>query len=209
MAYSDYTFSKLEENFGIRQESVFLFDKIGIAPIIVSARLSEDLEDGKTMPLYSEKAKSEAIIYPIIRDLKKRNPHISVFSGYTFNIDASLELTGAPDFLLSARPNIIEPQRPIFCLVESKNKAPDEGFAQCAAEMYAARLFNQKTKSPYETIYGVVTNGFDWIFLKLEGQTVFIDLNRYYLVQLPLLLGIFQYIVEQYKDISVTGQISS
>jgi hypothetical protein len=159
----------------------------------------EDLEDGRMMPLHSEKAKSEAIIYPIIRDLKKRNPHISVFSGYTFNIDAKTELTGAPDFLISARPNIIEPQRPIFCLVESKNKAPDEGYAQCAAEMYAARLFNQKTQSPHETIYGVVTNGFDWIFLKLEGQTVFVDMNRYYLVQLPLLMGIFQHIVDQYK----------
>ena len=199
MAYSDYTFSKLEENFGIRQESSFLFVQTIIEPVVASARLLEDLEDGRMMPLYSEKAKSEAIIYPIIRDLKKRNPHISVFSGYTFNIDAKTELTGAPDFLISARPNIIEPQRPIFCLVESKNKAPDEGYAQCAAEMYAARLFNQKTKSPHETIYGVVTNGFDWIFLKLEGQTVFVDMNRYYLVQLPLLMGIFQHIVDQYK----------
>jgi hypothetical protein len=57
----------------------------------------------------------------------------------------------------------------------------------------------KKNKSPYETIYGVVTNGFDWIFLKLEGQTVFVDMNRYYLVQLPLLMGIFQHIVDQYK----------
>jgi hypothetical protein len=113
MAYSDYTFSKLEENFGIRQESSFLFVLTPIEPIIASARLLEDLEDGRTMPLYSEKAKSEAIIYPIIRDLKKRNPHISVFSGYTFNIDAATELMGAPDFLISARPNIIEPQRPM------------------------------------------------------------------------------------------------
>jgi hypothetical protein len=35
MAYSDYTFSKLEENFGIRQESSFLFVQIPIEPIII------------------------------------------------------------------------------------------------------------------------------------------------------------------------------
>jgi hypothetical protein len=47
MAYSDYTFSKLEENFGIRQESSFLFVITPIEPIIVSARLLEDLDFSK------------------------------------------------------------------------------------------------------------------------------------------------------------------
>ena len=101
--------------------------------------------------------------------------------------------------MISAKPNIVEPQCPIFCMVESKNKAPDEGFAQCAAEMYAARLFNQQMGDPYETIYGAVTNAFDWVFLKLEGNTVYVDIDRYYLNQLPKLLGILQYIIDVAK----------
>lgn len=127
-----------------------------------------DLEIGKTMPLYSEKAKSEALIFPIIKELKIKNNHISIFSGYALNIDNQLDLSGIPDFMISAKPNIIEPQCPIFCLMESKNKTPDEGFGQCAAEMYAARLFNQQMGEPHETIYGAVTNAFEWVFLKLE-----------------------------------------
>jgi hypothetical protein len=94
------------------------------------------------------------LIYPIIREIKRANKGITVFSGYTFNIDASNDLTGAPDFLISSKQNIIEPSCPIFCLMESKNKTPDEGFAQCAAEMYAARVFNQQSGEPHETIYG-------------------------------------------------------
>jgi len=65
--------------------------------------------------------------------------------------------------------------------------------------MYAARLFNLENGDPYETIYGAVTNAYDWIFLKLEGKTVFIDRERYFLNDLPKILGILQFIVDQYK----------
>ena len=157
MAYSDFTFAKLKAKFGIDQKSVHLFRQT-IVEFVPTSHLLDEIADGIESPLYSEKAKSEALIYPVIRELKKRNKDISVFSGYTFNIDNQSDLTGAPDFMISAKPNIVEPQCPIFCMVESKNKAPDEGFAQCAAEMYAARLFNQQMGDPYETIYGAVTN---------------------------------------------------
>jgi hypothetical protein len=197
MAYSDFTFTKLETKFGIEQESAHLFKKIAIVSQKPSKRLLDDISDGREMPIYSEKAKSEALIFPIIREIKRRNPQISIFSGYTFNVDIPNELSGAPDFLISAKPKIVEPQRPIFCLLESKNKTPEEGFAQCAAEMYAARCFNQQTNEQLDVIYGAVTNAFDWVFLKLENDTIYIDLDRYFLNELPKLLGIFQYIVTQ------------
>jgi hypothetical protein len=197
MAYSDFTFTKLETKFGIEQESAHLFKNIAIVSQKPSKRLLDDINDGREMPIYSEKAKSEALIFPIIREIKRKNPQISIFSGYTFNVDIPNELSGAPDFLISAKPKIVEPQRPIFCLLESKNKTPEEGFAQCAAEMYAARCFNQQTNEQLDVIYGAVTNAFDWVFLKLENDTIYIDIDRYFLNELPKLLGIFQYIVAQ------------
>jgi hypothetical protein len=199
MAYPDFTFTKLSSKFGLEHERVQLFKDIVIVPIEPTAHLVQDLEEAKETPVSTEKAKSEAIISPIIKEIKRRNKHISIFSGYTFNVDVQNDLTGAPDFMISMKPMIVEPQRPIFCLVESKNKTPEEGYAQCAAEMYAARLFNQQTGEPNQTIYGAVTNAFDWVFMKLEGQTIFIDLDRYYLIQLPQILGIFQFIVKEYK----------
>jgi len=199
MAYSDFTFSKLSLNFGIKQDNSNLFENSKIKSLEPSPTLIDALSDISFIALNSEKAKSEVLIYPIIRELMRRNRHISVFSGYAFNVKGQKGLTGAPDFLISAKPRSVEPQSPIFCLVETKNKSADEGYAQCAAEMYAARLFNQQTNEPYEIIYGAVTNAYDWVFLKLEGDTVYIDTQRYYLNELPKLLGILQFIVDQIK----------
>ena len=194
MAYSDFSFTKLKMKFGIDQESVYLF-KQPITEVQPSSHLLDDLELGREMPLYSEKAKSELLIFPIIRELKRKNKNISIFSGYALNIEGYADLSGVPDFIISANSNIVEPQNPIFCLMESKNKAPDEGFAQCAAEMYAARLFNQQMGESDVTIYGAVTNAFDWVFLKLEDNVIYVDINRYYLNELPKLLGILQFII--------------
>ena len=200
MAYSDFTFTKLKKYYNIEQAETYLFEILAIVPTPPSSRLEEDLQDAKNMPLYTEKSKSEIIIYPIIRELKNKNPFITVFSGYSLNIEGSKELNGNPDFIISAKQGIAEPKSPIFCLFESKNKAAEEGFAQCAAEMYAARLFNRENNEPYETIYGAVTNAYDWVFMKLEGNTVYIDKERYFLNELPKLLGILQFIVNQYKN---------
>ncbi len=200
MAYSNFTLAKLEKDYGLMQKDTFLFKDINLPLIDASQRLKDDLQDAKEVPMMSEKAKSEYIIAPITRELKRNNAFITIFSGYTFNIESDKELSGSPDFLISAKSGIVEPQRPVFCLFESKNKEATEGFAQCAAEMYAARLFNLENNEPYETIYGAVTNAYDWVFLKLEGNTVFIDKERYFLNELPKLLGILQFIVNQYKN---------
>jgi hypothetical protein len=200
MAYSNFTLAKLKKDYGIKQIDTHLFINIDLPIFQASQHLLDDIEQGKDMPLYTEKAKSEALISPIIREMKRKNPHITIFSGYSLNIENDAELNGNPDFMISAKSNIIEPQNPIFCLFESKNKEPYEGFAQCAAEMYAARIFNLQAGEPYETIYGAVTNAYDWVFLKLEGDTIFIDKNRYFLNDLTKILGILQFIINQYKS---------
>ncbi len=200
MAFSSFTsivkFCRQYQLNLIDQQNIFDNDIVKINP---SKRLAEDIEEAKLMPIATEKAKSEWIIGPILKELKRRNPHISIFSGFKLNVEGDAKLQGNPDYILSAKPNMVEIVAPIFCLMESKNKTPDDGFAQCAAEMYAARLFNQENDDPFETIYGAVTNAFDWVFLKLEEQTIYIDKNRFFLNDLPLLLGILQQIVNNTK----------
>ncbi len=200
MAYSNFTLAKLKKDYGLEQKDVFLFNDLPIAPKEAGQRLKDDLLEAKDIPLMTEKAKSEYIIAPITRELRRNNPQITIFSGYSLNIVGDQQLNGTPDFLISARPNIVEPLSPIFCLFESKNKDPEEGFAQCAAEMYAARLFNQEMDEPYETIYGAVTNAYDWVFLKLEGNMIYIDKERYFLNDLAKILGIFQFVIDQSKS---------
>lgn len=80
-----------------------------------------------------------------------------------------------------------------------KNDVYDaRSLSQTAAQMIGARIFNQKANKPVETIRGACTNGYEWIFLKLEGQFVYVDTDRYNLANLPQLLGILQTVVDFY-----------
>jgi hypothetical protein len=198
MAYSDFSLSKLKNKFGIKQTKDFLFEK-PLRKVEPSETLLSAIEDTILFPLNSEKAKSEAIIFPILREIIKKNKgKFTIFSGYSFDVDSSEELSGVCDYLLSLAPYAIEIADPIFCLVEAKNRTIEDGYGQCAAEMYAAKVFNEKLGIKLETIFGAVTNGNDWIFLKLEDNSVIIDNQLYGILDLPELLGALQNIVDFY-----------
>ncbi|WP_366558392.1 hypothetical protein [Okeania sp. SIO3B5] len=57
--------------------------------------------------------------------------------------------------------------------------------------MIAAQIFNQQQGNQISTIYGVVTTGNIWKFLKLENTEVHIDLTEYFINNLEKILGIF------------------
>jgi hypothetical protein len=56
--------------------------------------------------------------------------------------------------------------------------------------MLAARIFNERAGHEIFTIYGVVTTGSIWKFMKLEGSVIRIDLTEYYLKDVNKILGI-------------------
>lgn len=147
-----------------------------IPQILPSSKLMEALEVASAEHLGTEKAKSEYIIVPILNELKRNNPNrFSSFSGYEFEVDKSLGLTGFCDYLFSASSKRGEITAPIFCLVEAKNDNVEKGWAQCGAEMYAVRLYNAKEGNPREVVYGCVSTGFLWCFLKLAGNNLYIS----------------------------------
>ncbi len=198
MAYSDFTLNKLEQKFGLLQRRTDLFQK-PTRKIKPSIRLKADLEDAKHFPLLNEKVKSELITTPILKELWRRNEgKFTFFSGFTFDVDTEQSLNGVCDYLLSTATNSIEIKAPVFCLVEAKNRAIEEGLGQCAAEMYAARLYNKEFGLETNIIYGAVTNAFDWVFLKLENNTITIDTDRYFINDLSALLGVLQQIIDFY-----------
>ena len=136
------------------------------------------LEYSSQEAITTEKAKSEAIIFPILRELRRANlDHLSCFSRIEFNIDKERELVGFCDFILSTAVGTYTLEAPIICLVEAKKGEIEEGIAQCGAEMYAAQIFNAREGNPRETLYGCVTNAFSWCFLKLNNKTLYIDPN--------------------------------
>lgn len=56
--------------------------------------------------------------------------------------------------------------------------------------MVAAQIFNSRQGIEIETIYGAVSTGTNWKFLKLENSLVKIDLTEYFIIQLNKILGI-------------------
>jgi hypothetical protein len=165
----------------------------------ISQYLMNDLKEAKEEALGTEKAKSEQVITPILKELKRNNPNsFKYFSGYEFNVDKDQDLNGYCDFLLSLEAKKAEIVAPVFCVVEAKDEKIEKGYAQCGAEMYAAQLFNEQKGLPNRIIYGCVTNAFSWCFLKLEGKNLYIDTNY-----VPLnfskphdVLAVLQWIVE-------------
>ncbi|GAB1540734.1 hypothetical protein NUACC21_34030 [Scytonema sp. NUACC21] len=139
----------------------------------------------------SEKARSELIIAPILVDLRRQlNERINLFSGVDFTVDDSRGLNGTCDFLITKSPEILMVTAPVITVVEAKKENINAGLGQCAAEMVAAQIFNERSVTDIKIIYGAVTTGSIWQFLKLQGQTLSIDLSEYYLKDVNKILGI-------------------
>ena len=63
------------------------------------------------------------------------------------------------------------------------------------AEMLAAQRFNEEKGNNIHCVYGVTTSGTDWLFLKLEGQKLHIDMGVYAIGQCDKILGILSSMV--------------
>jgi hypothetical protein len=197
-SYRYYQLEDLASICGIHTKVADTFlDKV--MPIVPSVVLAGILARNMKLPLKNEKAKSEFIVAPILAEVWEINNNFKPLSGLTFNVDSSKGLKGIADFLISSNPDAQGLDAPIMCVFEAKNDAIEDWYGQCGAEMYAARIFNERKGNDIKIIYGAVTNGFTWQFLKLEGQTLFIDPQRYGTANLPQLLGAIQKIYNFYK----------
>jgi hypothetical protein len=199
MAYSDFTLRKVKQSFGLTavEGGRFLPEVEPIAPSPILAGLLED-----TVPwaiaVGTEKAKSELIIAPALLEVKRLlNHQISVFSGTDFTVDIAAGLNGVCDFLISRSPEQFEIEAPVVVLVEAKRDNINSGLGQCIAEMVAAQRFNEANNNPIPTIYGSVTSGTAWRFMKLEGQIVTIDVRDYPFPPVETILSMLVWMVRE------------
>jgi len=192
MAYSHFDLGKVQADFDlILQEDQNLFPDL--IPRQPSTLLQQILQEYQSLALAinSEKARSEFIIAPILGDIRHQvSQPISLFSGKEFNVDAELGLTGYCDFLLSKSKEQFFIKAPVLTIAEAKNENIIGGLGQCAAAMVAAQIFNQRKQVEIPEIYGCVTTGSTWRFLRLQDRNLMIDKIEYYLTELPSILGI-------------------
>ena len=58
------------------------------------------------------------------------------------------------------------------------------------AEMVAAQMFNDREGQNIDTLYGAVTTGTNWRFLRLIGSQIWIDDREYFINEVDHILGI-------------------
>jgi len=196
MSYSDYqTLKELTKKLAITYQVTDLFPTIQEVP--PSVFLLHSLEVAKMLPsTFSEKSRSENLITPILFDVYEHSQQsITIFSGCSLTINE--QLSGICDYIVAGKSRLLALDSPIVCIVEAKNRSIEEGLAQAGAEMVAAQLFNKQEQNEIEVIYGVVTNGIDWKFLKLSQTVLMIDENMYFSSggNLNVLLGVFALIL--------------
>ncbi len=200
MSYSDFDLRKVKQNLGINlieKEKLFA----SIKSVDITAYLQETLAENIPLAraINTEKARSELIIANVLVELRKVLEHkISLFSGVEFNVDKERGLNGFCDFIISASSEQLILCSPIVAVVEAKNENIIGGLGQCIAEMVAAKIFNElENDESVNRIYGVVTTGTTWKFLKLDGMDVYIDLDDYPIENPDKIIGILLAMVSQ------------
>jgi hypothetical protein len=193
-SYSDLTLEDLKEMFGLRLTTEPLFP--ALTPALVDATLKGSLERGLRFPLVTEKARSEMLVMPVLMAACALvNFTASVYSGVRFDVLPEKGLRGVCDFILARSPALPVLEAPVLVVVEAKKLDIDLGLGQCAAEMIAAQIFNERDGKALPAIYGCVTTGQQWQFLRLTGHTLCLNQQQQALVETPEILSILHHIL--------------
>ncbi len=205
MAYSDFTLGRVRKELGlVIVDRPNLFAHVKSMP--PSAFLTQSLVRYTSLAslIGTEKAKSEFLIAPILAEVRDQvGNQIGLFSGTEFSVDPEKGLQGFCDFILSRSPEQLDVTAPVAVIVEAKNDNLKSGLGQCIAEMVAAQIFNDREGQPIEVIYGAVTSGTNWRFLRLQGQIIEIDETEYFLNQIEQILGV---LLIPFGDLAISTQ---
>lgn len=197
MAYCDFTFERLVREFGITDEVAPLFD--GLPRVEPSKHLLRTLGIATSLPLRSEKARSEYIVTPVLFELLERNRQFfMLYSGEMLNVDCERGLMGEIDFFIAKRTNTYSINFPLVSIVEAPKRDFDRGIPQCVAQMLGAYRLNAETGLELP-VYGCVTVGMEWQFLYYQHHHLIIDSRIYRLDDLSELLGVFQHILNHFR----------
>ena len=148
--------------------------------------------------MISEKARSEFIVVPILLAAREiSGDRFAIFSGQRLDVDPDRGLIGECDFILALAPSLPPLHAPIMTVVEAKKNDIEVGMGQCIAQMVAAFKFNEAAGLVKSPVYGCVTTGETWQFLRLADQTALLDRPRYYLDNVKGILSVLQAICQE------------
>ena len=197
MAFGDFSFPQVNVALGLTVRETDLFSQVPALPLREDFLVT--LTEGATVALAinTEKAKSEFIIAPLLLELRRLlGGAMGLFSGVELDGDAAKGLNGVCDFILTKATGQFILTAPLVTIVESKNDNLRSGLGQCIAAMYAGELYNQRSGRSLASVYGVVTTGSAWKFLRLQQSVLTLDLKEYYIDNTGKILGVLKHILE-------------
>lgn len=195
MPYADFTLESVETAFGLIARPVDLFP--GLDPVPVPGWLRDLLERGRQVAaLVSEKARSEFLVVPVLLAAREFAPEaMTIYSGQRLDVDPGRGLFGECDYILALTPPVPRLRAPLVTVLEAKKGDVEAGLGQCVAQVVAARLFNERAGEPPRPMFGCVTTGEVWQFLRLEGAEAAIDSNRLFIDNVGGILAVLRSIL--------------
>ncbi len=191
MPYTDFSLESAESRLGLVAVLGDLFP--GLRPLPVPTWLAELLDRGRAVAaLVSEKARSEFLVAPILlacRGLVAGD--LAIYSGQRLDVDPERGLTGECDYILALTAPVPRLRAPLVTVLEAKRGDIEVGLGQCAAQMTAARLFNERAGAA-GPVYGAVTTGEAWQFLRLDGSALTLHTGRLFIDNLGGVLAALQ-----------------
>ena len=174
----------------VRNEDFINLDKI--KPISLPKFVRQDIEfslsnRGNTdMEFYA----CEALIFPILKEVWKRNPKTKVFSHPQIRYE---DLILVPDYVVTPKDKTGTNtfQKPLLVTVEAKNDDFELGWSDAYRQLIVARHLNENVDIP---IYAIVSIGKAWEFGKLDGKIIYRHPNTVGLDNPNRLLGILDFI---------------
>lgn len=177
-SYADFGLTKVEAVFGLITQGGTLFPNL--PPLPVPGWLRETLDRAQRLSsLGNRKARAEFLVAPILMAAGELSASpASICSGQPFNVDPARGLLGKCDFVLTRTPPMRRMRDPCLMVTVARNADIDAGLGPCVAQMVGAQLYNERLGRKHQRVYGAVTNGETWQFLRLEGKTVILDRVR-------------------------------
>jgi hypothetical protein len=180
---------------GIKVRDCAFFSPVGeVAP---SPWLVHSLEAGMSVYTVSEKARGEFIVAPIMLECRSHLKGVNVFSGVRLDGDPEAGLVGECDFILARTRSRLALQTPLMVIRQATKHDVIENLWPCAAQMLGAIKYNERLRPATPHVYGCVTSGYSWMFLKLQGGDLQIHPQHFEVTETGKLLWLF---VECVKD---------
>ncbi len=198
MAFSNYkSISEVQKQFEIKYQEVNFIVAQDIEP--PESFLKEFAFNREYIDIYtSEAARSEAIIFPMLREVYKH-----YHQQYSFWIQKAIsydhDLSGTPDYIVATKSALGKTvlESPLLIIVEAKKNDFEQGWGQCLAELVAAQKLNH---DPNMLVHGIVTDGKLWEFGKLRADTFTKNIVSYTIDDVARLFGVLKFVFQAATD---------